>query len=150
MAKVFIAGTRNLKWKNLDLLKRACVLAQKAVPDLVLDLDNAPYEKFLEKIKNSYAVILVSLGDISPNLVLDALRLKKPVVLTQETGLRERLGQAVIWVDPQDEKEIAEKIVWLSDQENYRVACERVQNFSFAHSWREIATEFIKIAESGK
>lgn len=143
--KNFIAGTRKLKWKNLDKLEQAFTLARNnlASLDLKLDLENASYQQFLEKIKSCYAVILVSLGDISPNLVLDALRFSKPVILTQETGLRERLGEAVIWVDPENQQDIAEKITWLADAKNYRTACGRAQSFTFTHTWREIATEFL-------
>lgn len=143
MAKIFIGGTRKLKWKNLVLLEHAFGLVQKSDPEIVLDLANVNYEKFLEKIKHCYAVILVSLGDISPNLVLDALRLGKPVILTRETGLRERLGDAVLWVDPGNESEIKEKIIWLADENNYRLVCERASRFNFTHSWQTIATEFL-------
>ncbi|MCC6290734.1 hypothetical protein IT398_01560 [Candidatus Nomurabacteria bacterium] len=147
MAKIFIAGTRKLKWKNLSLLERAFALAQKAQPELVLDLNNWPYEEFLQKIAEAYAVILVSLGDISPNLVLDALRLGKPVILTTETGLRQRLGESVIWVNPEDEKDISQKIIWLSDPENYQHSCQRAKMFDLKHSWSDIADEFLDLAK---
>lgn len=147
MVKIFIAGTRKLKWKNLPLLERAFALAQKVQPELVLDLNNLSYEKFLQKMKEAYAVILVSLGDISPNLVLDALRLGKPVILTIETGLRQRLGDSVIWVNPKDEKDISEKIVWLADTENYKRSCQRAKMFSLKHSWADIADEFLDLAK---
>lgn len=147
--KNFIAGTRKLKWKNLEKLEIAFAEAKNNLTslNLKLDLENSGYEHFLEKIRTCYAVILVSLGDISPNLVLDALRFNKPVILTQETGLRERLGDAVIWVDPENQSEITEKIMWLAEPANYQIACEKAQNFTFTHTWREIAGEFIALAE---
>lgn len=147
MAKIFIAGTRKLRWKNLVLLEQAFTLAQKRQPEIVLDLATVLYEQFLEKIKKCYAVILVSLGDISPNLVLDALRSGKPVILTKETGLRERLGEAVIWVDPKNKEEIAEKIIWLADEGNYKQICHRALAFDFKHPWSKIADEFLALAE---
>lgn len=147
MAKVFIGGTRQLKWKNLARLQRAFAMAQNSQPDLILNLDLARHSQFLEKIRQSYAVILVSLGDISPNFVLDALRLGKPVILTRETGLRERLGESVLWVDPENETEITEKILWLAQSENYQQALARVSHFNFKHSWSEIAREFMSLAQ---
>jgi hypothetical protein len=56
------------------------------------DRDELPYESFLNKMKESYAVVLLSLGDISPNMILDAIRLNKPFVCTKENGLMDRIA----------------------------------------------------------
>jgi glycosyltransferase involved in cell wall biosynthesis len=143
--KNFIASARPLKWKNLDSLKQVFGELDTYGDNLILDTDNLPYEEFLEKIKSSYAVILVSLGDISPNFVLDALRFNKPVILTKETGLCQKLKDVVIWVNPRDPEDIKQKVLWLSNEDNYRSACQKVTNFNFTHSWHEIAKEFLSI-----
>ena len=140
MAKTFLTGGRQTKVKNWRLLKQIFA-------DLHLDLEilSLPHEQFLEKLKASYAIILISISELSPNLVLDALQFGKPVILTQETGLRERLGDAVLWVDPENEREIMDKIIWLTDENNYKVACGRARNFQFKHSWSDIADEFLNL-----
>ena len=140
--QTFVSGGRNIKLKHWSKLKR--IFAELSVPLEVLSL---PYDQFSQRLQESYAAVLISVSELSPNLALDALRYGKPVILTQETGLRERLGDAVLWVDPQNEEQVKEQVRWLLVPENYRVMCERVKNFSFAHSWSEIADEFIKLAQ---
>jgi glycosyltransferase involved in cell wall biosynthesis len=144
--RVFVAGTRTLKWKNIELLKKAFGLAQEKVeaaglPPIELDCGKAVYDSFLEKIKRSYAVILVSLGDASPGLVFDAVACGVPCILTRENGIKERIGNGVIEVDPLSVEEIAEKIVWLARPENRKRQAEKVQSIGYTHTWEQIAAE---------
>ncbi len=145
--KIFLGATRQLVWKNLDVLSKAFIAAKLEDRFLTLDLENEPYDKFLEKMRHAYAVILVSLGDISPNMILDAIRLGKPFILTRETGLYEKLRGIGIFVDPLNEKEIKEKILELAEPQEYARWRSRVEQFTYTHTWDEIRDEFIKLAE---
>lgn len=144
--KNFIGGARPLKWKNFETLKRTFSIVKQKAPDLFLDLATAPYEQFLSKIQHSYAVILVSLGDISPNMILDALRANKPFILTHETGLYDKLRDVGIFVNPLAAEDIAEKILFLSQPKNYENAKRKIEGFSFTHGWDEIAREFLALS----
>jgi len=139
--KNFIAGTRKLVWKNLDVLKEAFA----EVPEAALDLDNYPYETFMKKISECYATILVSLGDISPNMILDAIRHNKPFIITEENGLMDRIGGMAITVDPKNSRDIREKILWLCKKENYDMQVQKIKSFNFTHTWQEIAQEILKL-----
>lgn len=145
--KVFVAGSRPLKWKNIERLKKAFELARKDNKEIELDLESAPYEKFLEKIKNSFVVILVSIGDISPNMILDAIRCNKPFILTKENGLYDKLKDIAIFADPENVEDIKEKILFISDNANYSVQKKKIESFTFTHSWSEICDEIINISE---
>lgn len=145
--KIFIGFTRPLIWKNLDVLGKAFMEAKLVDGDLTLDLENVPYEKSLEKMRQAYAVILVSLGDISPNMILDAIRLGKPFILTRETGLYEKLRGVGIFVDPLNEKEIKDKILELANPVEYARWRSRVEQFTYTHTWDDIRQEFINVAE---
>jgi len=134
--KEFIASTRPLVWKNLDVLKGVGVK---------IHLGNSPYKEFMDKLAHAYAVILVSLGDISPNLILDAIRYNKAFIITEENGLMDRIGGIALTVNPKDVEDIKNKILWFSDEENYMAQVEKVKNFHFTHSWGEIAREIIEI-----
>ena len=90
-------------------------------------------------------MILVSLGDISPNLILDAIRHNKPFIITEENGLMDRIGGIALTVNPKDVEDIKNKILWFSDEGNYMAQVEKVKNFNFTHSWGEIAREIIEI-----
>ena len=132
-------------WKNLEVLKRAFTKAKGLVPEIILDDKQVGYEESIEKMKRAYAAILVSLGDISPNMILDAVRCNKPFICTKETGIYDRIKDIGIFVDPKNEMEIAEKIVFLSRPENYEIYKKKIENFNFIHSWEEIAHEFLDI-----
>ena len=141
--KIFVGFTRALKWKNIDTLKRAFTVARGKTKDIILDVEPTTYEVGQEKIKSCYGVILLSLGDISPNLILDAIRFGKPFIVTEENGLLPRIGQLGITVDPLNEQAIAQKIDMLIDPTIYGTYRQRLVQFTFTHSWEEIAKEFL-------
>lgn len=145
IGKIFVGGARQLVWKNLDNLARNFFAAKLRDGSLQLDLENAPYDEFIEKIRRAYAVILISLGDVSPNMILDAVRLGKPFILTRETGLYDRLRGVGLFVDPQSDKEIIAAIMTLADPNEYDRWRAKVNQFTFTHTWQEIAEEFKKL-----
>ncbi len=148
--RTFVAGTRPLKWKNVEFLKSAFIKAKEADPTIELDTTGAPYGEFIEKIHAAYAVILASLGDVSPNMILDAIRANTPFILTKETGLYERLHDVGIFVDPKDPADIKEKILYLADRTHHKIAQEKIENFNFTHTWTEICREILDIVRNLK
>ncbi len=153
--RMFVAGTRPLKWKNADLLKEAfadarATIGRRGLEDVELDTGKAVYDSFVEKIRRSYAVILASLGDISPNMIFDAIRAGTPFIMTRETGIADRVRDCAILVDPEDKKDIADKIVWLADPVNRAAQAEKVRHFSFVHTWEDIAGEIVAIWKRDK
>jgi glycosyltransferase involved in cell wall biosynthesis len=148
--RTFVAGTRLIKWKNVELLKEAfeearSEIKKRGLPDIELDCGKAVYDSFVEKIHRSYAVILVSLGDISPNMILDAVRVGTPFIVTKENGITDLIKNAALFVDPQNKKDIVEKIVWLADPANRATQAKKVQAISYIHSWEQIANEIVEI-----
>jgi glycosyltransferase involved in cell wall biosynthesis len=145
-AKHFIASTRALVWKNIDILQEVFVDTDVFDSGVRLDNERVDHDSFLDKIAVSYAVILVSLGDISPNMILDAVRCGKPFICTTECGLYEQLKGIGLWVDPLNKEEIKEAVLWLSDEKNYQDQCIKVAAFRDVHSWDDIAKEIIQLA----
>lgn len=145
-SKIFIASTRKLVWKNLDSLKRGFDNIQKNNQDIELFLDNLPFDQFMQTIKDCYATVLFSLGDISPNMILDAIRFNRPFICTREVGIYNRIKDAGIFVNPEDEKELEDAVRRLLTPEGYREAKEKVKKFDFTHTWEQMAKEFINLA----
>lgn len=143
--KVFVGGTRPLKWKNLARVKEAFAEAQKKDASVVLQWETGSRGRFLLDIETSYAVIIASLGDISPNTILEAIQFGKPFILTRETGLYGRLKDIALWVDPENVSDIAVKVLWLADDMNYKAQTAKVRAFSFTHSWEQIANEILEV-----
>jgi hypothetical protein len=154
----FVAATRDLKWKNIESLKEAfkdakIEVGRRGLPDIELDCGKAVYDSFVEKIHHAYAVTLVSIGDISPNMIFDAIRAGTPFILTEENGIMDRIKDAAILVNPLNKAKIAEKIVWLSDPVNRAAQAEKVRKIVFTHSWEEIGKEIVDVwkrPDSGK
>lgn len=150
--RVFVAGTRELKWKNLELLKSAFKVAQdkvkeKGFEDIEFDTTKAVYDNFQERMRRSYAVILNSIGDISPNMIFDAIRVGTPFILTKENGISDRVKDCAIFIDPMNKNDIVEKIVWISDPKNRKIQADKVKKFNWVHSWENIGNEIISIYE---
>src|SRR3989344_39239 len=139
--KYFIAGTRKLKWKNLDFLSSVF----EGISDASLDMNNYTHGEFMKRILECYAVILISLGDISPNMILESIRCNKPFIITKENGLMNRIGNIAIIADPKNLEDVREKVLWLIDDRNYNMQVEKIKNFTFTHSWEEIAKEILEI-----
>ncbi len=143
--KNFIAGARPLKGKNSIRLAQALNKVAEKQETLVYDNTSKPFEIFMEKLARAYAVIVASISDISPNLILDAIRHNKPFIVTRETGLYERIKECALFVDPESADDIAEKIRWLSVPANYEAQEKKVEKFTFFHTWEDIALEFLAV-----
>lgn len=146
LEKNYIFAGRPIKLKNLERLKIAFTEAQKIDPKLKLEIvSNMSHAELLEKISYSYAVILPSFSDVSPNFILDAIRADKPFISTKETGFYDKLKDIGIFIDPLDVKDIEDKILFLAEDKNYMQYKNKVTNFKFTHSWKEIVEEFLEI-----
>jgi glycosyltransferase involved in cell wall biosynthesis len=134
--KVFISAGRNLKLKNFDILKPL---------NFVFEIGQWSPEKLTEKIRSCYGLIVPSVSEISPNIVLDAIRCNKPFILTEENGIQDRLGEIGIYINPLNLADVEGKLLWLSDKNNYETQIKKITNFNFEHSWSELAREFLDL-----
>lgn len=142
----FIWAGRPLFLKNIDRLKEIFKEIQIKHSNLSLELyENLSQTELFNKLKQASVVIVPSLSDISPNLVLESLMFNTPVIVTSETGLADRLGECVSYVNPKDNSDIADKIISISSEMEYNKKAELVAKFNFEHSYSQIASEFLNI-----
>lgn len=142
--KSFLWAGRRISLKNIDFLERAFLKAKQEVPDIILDI--APTlspESLQERIKSSYALLLPSLTDISPNFILDGLALGKPFIMTEETGIRTLTKGCGIFLNPLDEEAWAEGIAQMADETNYRTFLDHIDTLRGGRSYVDIAKEII-------
>lgn len=145
LGKDFIGGVRPLIWKNIKLVQEVFVSKEIMSITATYHPETYSHEGFMTKIAHCYATILVSLGDISPNLILDAIRYNKPFIITKENGLMDRVGDIAIVADPKDQNDIKNKVLWLCEKSNYDSQVKKIKGFSFTHTWEEVAYEIINI-----
>lgn len=145
-SKTFVASSRDLVLKNTDVLNEIFKEISQKHTDVFLYSKKEEYKKFMDKIASSYAVIAISVSEISPNIVLDAIRHNKPFICTKEVGIYDRIKDTGLFVDPLNKDEIRSAVLRLLDQDEYNLAKQRVIEFSYEHSWEQIADEFINIS----
>ncbi len=102
-------------------------------------------QQLIEEIKQSFLVVLPSLTEISPNLVLECIKLKKPILLTKETGLYEKFKDNLIFIDPFNQKDLENKIRYLLDRGSYLKYQEKLSLVVTDYSWPAIVKQHINI-----
>lgn len=147
-AKNFIFATRDIAYKNIPAFTAAFAAAQEKNSAITLETYHAlSHDELMEKIKTCYALVMPSLGEISPHAILDALRCNKPFILTRESGFAEKLKNVGVLCDPMSVDDMTAKILWLADDVNYARVRAQVRSYDFAHSWGQIADELLIIAQ---
>ncbi|MFH1820677.1 MAG: glycosyltransferase family 4 protein [Candidatus Nealsonbacteria bacterium] len=103
------------------------------------------HEELLQEIQRCYLCILPSLTEITPNFALECIKLKKPILLTQETGLYEIFKDDLIFLDPKDEEDTEKKITRLLDIKNYQDYVEKINNIPTSYSWEDVIEKHISL-----
>jgi glycosyltransferase involved in cell wall biosynthesis len=169
--QILYAG-RLIKLKNLDILLEAFnkVLAQSnknltlkiigqgpeekslkiqsaklKIKDRVIFEKPISHQNLLKEIQKSYLCVLPSLTEISPNFALECLALRKPILLTKETGYYEIFKENIIFIEPKNENDLSRKIIALLDDGNYKDYVRKIEAISTSYSWHEIIEKYIKL-----
>lgn len=143
--RVILSPSRNIFLKNKVGLSQAFSLVKDRFFDAELDTEISDREELLKRINDAYMVVVPSLSEVSPNIVLDALSLGVPTVVTSDCGMKERLGDLVVWVDPKRHEDIARGIESLMDSKVYSEYMARISKFSYTHSEEDCAQSFLNL-----
>jgi glycosyltransferase involved in cell wall biosynthesis len=139
----FMWTVRPIKFKNGDALERVWKRFSAEYPDAVLDTERVPHDELMKKIQSCYAIILPSISDICPNLIIDGLRFGKPFICTADSGIWKRVSGLGIPVDPLDDNSIYEALKQMADPDIYAQYCARIQASTNSHSWKDIVDEIL-------
>jgi glycosyltransferase involved in cell wall biosynthesis len=137
--------------KNVQTLDAAVVPLKKEYPALEYRRFSAlPHEKVLEALRESRILVIPSFSEVSPNLALEALALRVPVLLTKDCGLRDVLKDAVTWIDPMSVGDLTREIRELMTAEGYVRAREKAARFHGVRTYADIGKEFLKLLACGR
>lgn len=168
--RLLYAG-RFLKLKNLMMLLEVFAEARKNHPGLTLTLigdgpekeklkmqsvdlkikdavefkEPADHATILEEIALSGLVVLPSLSEVSPNLLMDALAAGTPVLATRENGIRDNLGEAGLWFDPMSKEDFLGKLEATLQPGQLDAMRERMKRSTHRKTWGDAAEEYEKI-----
>jgi glycosyltransferase involved in cell wall biosynthesis len=144
--KCFLWAGRPIVLKNLPLLTQVFEeLHTKGVSVRLECVTGVSHVELIKKIGESYAVILPSLSDVSPNVILDGVRAGVPFIMTKHTGISDRLFGAGLFVDPTSKEEILNAVLALCDEGVYRKCQSALNNLSYVHTYEDIAKEFLTL-----
>lgn len=144
--RVILSPARTIFLKNKAGLEIAFSMVKDRFFDARLDTETSTHTELLERMSLSYMVVVPSLSEVSPNTVLDAISLGVPCVVTKDCGIKERLGDLVVWVDPKSPEDIAQGIELLMDAKTYSEYMARISKFSYVQSSEACAAQFLTIA----
>jgi len=128
---------------NLEIKIKNLGLEEK-----IIIKDSLPHSELLKEIQKSYLCILPSLTEILPNFALECMKLRKPLLLTKETGIYDRFKNHLIFIDPQRPEDIEEKILHLLDEENYRNYIKKIEAIDISWNWQSIIKEHLTIFQN--
>ncbi len=144
--KIFVAGGRGIRYKNIPAFTRAFEAALKRHPDIELDTKALVPEANALRIASAYAVAVPSVSEVNSNFIIEALSYDKPFITALDTGMHEKLEGLGVFVDTLDQKAMEQAIEELLDDKKYQAYIDRIRAFSYTHSWKEITDEIINAA----
>lgn len=150
MEKKFLWAGRNKFLKNIDLMKVAFAEASKENKEISLECVQVSKEELEKKLAQCYAVILPSLSEVSPNFIHDSISHRKPFLVTKYNGLNKKVESLGLVIDPLSVNDIKEKILEISNDDQYEKMVLNLKNFSTERSWKKVAQDFIRELEQSK
>jgi len=98
-----------------------------------------------QEILNSFLVIVPSITEISPNLVLECIKLGKPILVTKECGFYDKYKDKLIFINPFNQEDIKKNIVSLLDEGNYDNYINKIRTIDVSRGAKELALDHYNI-----
>ncbi len=125
--------------QNLESRIKNLELGDKVMFVKALNEDSLAVE-----IKKSYFCVLPSLSEISPNFALKCLSLNKPIVITQETGIKKEFP-GLMYADPKNEESFYQAMLRLLDKNSYDNYQKSISDIRYRKTWQDLAEEYLNI-----
>lgn len=139
----FVCANRPTVYKNFALFKEAFDRVSARHPEIELDTRMLGHTEQLERLAESYAIVIPSISEVGSNSAIEAVSLGRPFVITLDTGTSERLGGCGLFVDTRSVEDMEKSIESLLDPITYTLLQGRIAEQRFVHSWTDIATEIL-------
>lgn len=145
-----VSAGRAIGLKNIDLLARVVARLANDHPGLTLDTRMLPREEHQRRVAQAYAIVIPSFSEVCSNSAADAVVYGKPFVMTDDTGTKERFGECGLFVNTRSESALTQAIESLLEPTTYERLATNARNFSFTHSWDDIAREILSASIKGR
>lgn len=108
------------------------------------------HSELLNFLSDAWLIILPSISEVSPNTVLEAIKLGKPILLTQECGFYEKYKESLLFFDPQDYSDMSSHINHLKKEENYTKYIEKIKNINTDRDWSSVSNDYLEVFNNVK
>lgn len=146
--KIFVAAGRGIRYKNISAFADAFAKAAEGRTDAELDTRPLPPQEHLARVESAYAFAVPSVSEINSNAIIEALCYGKPFVAPKDSGMYERLLGLGVFVDTLDPQAMQAAVEELLNEQKYQAYVERIKQFTYTHSWSDIADEILSAAQS--
>lgn len=102
-------------------------------------------EEALAVLSRARMFVLPSFTDISPNVILDCLRVGTPILVTKETGFYSQLKDRVYMIDAYSVDDIAEKIRLLMDDAALREYQQQLGAVHIQQDWDTFMSQLLSV-----
>ncbi len=141
--KIFVAAGRGIVYKNIPALASAFAKVATTHPDIELDTRQLPPADNRARIAGAYALVVPSVSEVNSNFIIEGLAYGKPFLAPRDSGMHERLQGLGEFVDTLDQAALERGIEALLEGDVYAKYCERIQAFSYTHTWAQIVDEML-------
>ena len=101
----------------------------------------------MRKLAGARVAIIPSLTEINPNFILEALSLRKPCIVTKETGLSSNYLGLVETIDPLSVESIKQAIEKMLDDKFYNEQLVKVSHGDFSYTHDQALKKYLNIFE---
>ncbi len=114
--------------------------------DRVKIINNLKQEDLFSIINSCKLYILPSVTEISPNIVMECVSIKHPIIFTKNTGLEKEFTDNLITFDPASKEDMKNKINYLLDPDNMKNYKDKIAKLEIPkREWSDLAKEHLEI-----
>jgi glycosyltransferase involved in cell wall biosynthesis len=147
LRKNYLFFSRDIVLKNRHAFRKAFQKAKEKYPGIILEEGMLPHAELIEKIRTGYAVVVPSISDITPNVILESMRCGKPFLLTKFSGYAEAYADCGAIVDPESIEDMQRGIEELADDAVYTRYMNAIRRRYTTRTYEDLAREFIDIVK---
>lgn len=142
---VFVSPARDSAVKNKKVLRDVMQEICSIYGGVSFDERGLSYEEHRERVASSYVVVVPSISEVSPNLLLDGLLCGKPFIATSDCGFREEFQNCGIFINPLNRDDLKTAVEDMLDTKQYEKYREQIRNTDLSRTYRDIVEDFIRI-----
>lgn len=113
--------------------------------DNVIFLDKMSEQDVLQEMAKSRVVVVPAASEVSPNTVLECIKLKKPVLVTKYCGYYDKYKDQLLFIDPFNAEDIKYKLQFLLNDASYVDYIKKIHEINDDRNFINVANEFNKL-----